>query len=1226
MAGDVPGDVFIDLLSDHIRKYRAPDHHRHAAQLQTPILVLDPHQLSYIVHRLHDAAHHSSASSTSDPTSTSFWSLASLLGSNTATSSGQSDTVANLAFIDDYIQTNLKELHISPHSPSVPNRIQQSHHAAPLSLSLHQFKSLKALNLNQVRLELLRLPEDTSNLASLSAQNSVPDCDSFVNTLTANQSEPIPSLTQLDLSHNELNELKPKLINVLPGIRKLDLSNNSFQEIPKVLENLVSLNELSLANNRISEVIGVDLLLPRLIRLNLSGNKLESVNGLEQCERLWSLDVSSNNIHQVVDINRIGTLELEELTVAKNPLTQNSQYRTLIFSYFKAVRLTLDGSLPTRSERRAIEATITVQVAPRVDEELDMRSMSGTSSDGSKRKKKRVVTMDASVRHESQPSIASRLDTLNSNISEFKTSVLETSDESMTVVTEPDTPQSRTSMDSTYFLTPEDGAAPNLDIQQQLQQRPPRVLQSPTVGPSVIPKRMSRAFELDNAAKTFDFSGSDIITQRRYTRDPNLMKSRPETRRPASTTMSASPPDMSSMNYFARTGAKSKAAAPYAGNDEQVTVTSTDDFSGVNSSAKEFNEEKMVLSSLQTPVELPSQDQNVVAASPLPSFSAENHTTTPVAFSETPTKNAYTIGPYRRVFDSVSSAGSDSSTASTARILYEDGMTAAPSRRSVTSRSMKQSSYSASNKTYSSIPPDVESGKASQFEGVHSQTPASLPPLTFYSNDHNGVHNGPSLDGVCTSTVSITSTSPPKQDSPTKTHATIVLSRPTGWSCSRSQCSRSSVASRSCFRQTVETGRIIMSPERPLSNSLQLHIQLHLLDDDEQIIAWVSAGSLIVQLAPYMTDASWSKDLNYGTEFEGVYVLVTSKAFYILAPATNSSSHADQQVRYDNPVQFEMLYRVPFTDVARLDAGIGLQYFGLHFNFSPLVPRQKAFRYTPVPHHKQAPIVSIVLVTGDALVTRDLIQAIKRHVGERVNESIDWVDVSPLMLRRGRKDFGSLKKPRRRIASKSWLPISLRGDAIDAFEDVLEIDDDEEDAVAVAGAADVSSPGRNKSDFQSYLPKRLELFLICGLMLPQSEDVFDISLMATLDESLASMNILRNDKGLVADVISPFERLIGATSLKSITRIERCTSSVNCTSHCNRKWRWLYRISLTRQSQKVQWNVLMPTRNSMDLFERHIRRHFNVVEDEDEDIVMSQASSASQEAKKATVVLRVMDD
>ena len=230
MADDVTGDVFINLLSEHLQKYLiSPSTDK--SQLHVSKLILDPYQLSYILGRIgldtdnaHAAGTLSSAtlqsgSSTLNPSS--YWSLPSLFGTSATSNSTNADASANLAFLAQFFQNQLQILVISPNSPSIPNKIQGTDYATSPYLQLVKLRSMKALYLNKVDIEAVGLADEhRAGLMSLSCQNSVRNCDSLIETLNTSgtRSAPLISLVDLDLSCNKLDQFKRGLVELLPAL------------------------------------------------------------------------------------------------------------------------------------------------------------------------------------------------------------------------------------------------------------------------------------------------------------------------------------------------------------------------------------------------------------------------------------------------------------------------------------------------------------------------------------------------------------------------------------------------------------------------------------------------------------------------------------------------------------------------------------------------------------------------------------------------------------------------------------------------------------------------------------------------------------------------------------------------------------------------------------------------------------------------------------------------
>ena len=111
----------------------------------------------------------------------------------------------------------------------------------------------------------------------------------------------VPTLLDLDLSHNQLKDVSRSAFGRLFSIRSLHLQNNNLSSIFQLP---ISLNELNLANNLIEKIPAnrVWPVMNALLSLNLSNNQLG-----DQLERgsfanlitLQTLDLSSNDISAV---------------------------------------------------------------------------------------------------------------------------------------------------------------------------------------------------------------------------------------------------------------------------------------------------------------------------------------------------------------------------------------------------------------------------------------------------------------------------------------------------------------------------------------------------------------------------------------------------------------------------------------------------------------------------------------------------------------------------------------------------------------------------------------------------------------------------------------------------------------------------------------------------------------------------------------------------------------
>lgn len=175
-------------------------------------------------------------------------------------------------------------------------------------------------------------------------------------------------LRHLSLSNNSLTFLPSPPLAFLPVLTSLDLSSNLLVAVPPGLAQLHSLRSLNLSDNMIDTLVGVHKLLGAVSVINLSKNRLEGLSGLDRLFALERVDVRENRIREALEVSRLAQLPcLTGVWVEGNPFAGpvaeggEDGYRVKCFGYFAKehkAHVTLDGTLPGMSERRALEADV----------------------------------------------------------------------------------------------------------------------------------------------------------------------------------------------------------------------------------------------------------------------------------------------------------------------------------------------------------------------------------------------------------------------------------------------------------------------------------------------------------------------------------------------------------------------------------------------------------------------------------------------------------------------------------------------------------------------------------------------------------------------------------------------------------------------------------------------------------------------------------------------------
>lgn len=236
-------------------------------------------------------------------------------------------------------------------------------------------------------------------------------------------------LRHLSLANNSLTFVPSPPLSFLSVLTSLDLSSNLLIAVPPGLAQLHSLRSLNLADNMIDTLVGVHKLLGAVTVINLSKNRLEGLSGLDRLFALERVDVRSNRIHEALEISRLAQLPcLRGVWLEGNPFTApvaqggEEGFRVKCFSYFSKEHrgdVTLDGSLPSMTERRAVESEV-----GRRHDRTRRASVGGTARGGvgseeartsseAKVVGRRVVTAPESRAHDRSPSPPPTLPTID---------------------------------------------------------------------------------------------------------------------------------------------------------------------------------------------------------------------------------------------------------------------------------------------------------------------------------------------------------------------------------------------------------------------------------------------------------------------------------------------------------------------------------------------------------------------------------------------------------------------------------------------------------------------------------------------------------------------------------------------------------------------------------------------------------------------------------------------
>lgn len=224
------------------------------------------------------------------------------------------------------------------------------------------------INCSKNKLKTLKSLENIQTLVQLNASENelttcldftVPRC-SYDSAWATGHTAVGSMLTLADLSNNKITELRDLSDHIF---LECLLLNNNYISLIKGLDNLQFLQVLDLSYNKLNSITGLDGLriqelilrnnnitvlnglnnLPCLITLDVANNKISSLLGLSQCDQLNYLDISNNNIINIIELNYLSPLQwMRRLILVNNECCNLRLYRSrVIFRLPQIVQLDL---------------------------------------------------------------------------------------------------------------------------------------------------------------------------------------------------------------------------------------------------------------------------------------------------------------------------------------------------------------------------------------------------------------------------------------------------------------------------------------------------------------------------------------------------------------------------------------------------------------------------------------------------------------------------------------------------------------------------------------------------------------------------------------------------------------------------------------------------------------------------------------------------------------------
>jgi len=183
-----------------------------------------------------------------------------------------------------------------------------------LKLSFNKLED--TLNYERAKCTSKSIPVNVENGKSTAWINGEKDVGSFLEEVDLDHNQitiMTPSLcthtfiTHLNLSHNNIEKIRN--LDALKYLKTLDLSFNKISVV-EGLDLNKNLTLVNLENNKINSLENFPATLVKLSTLILNANEISSCKGLEKCPALKSLQLKSNHIRTVNEVNYLKQLGL----------------------------------------------------------------------------------------------------------------------------------------------------------------------------------------------------------------------------------------------------------------------------------------------------------------------------------------------------------------------------------------------------------------------------------------------------------------------------------------------------------------------------------------------------------------------------------------------------------------------------------------------------------------------------------------------------------------------------------------------------------------------------------------------------------------------------------------------------------------------------------------------------------------------------------------------------
>ncbi|KAJ2525998.1 cysteinyl-tRNA synthetase, partial [Coemansia sp. RSA 1935] len=166
-------------------------------------------------------------------------------------------------------------------------------------------------NLRELRLSTCQFSRFPTSIQYLPMLNLLDLSGNDIKQMRHAPLDKLDRLTTLMLRNNRLVDLPDSLAR-LRSLRVLNVSNNNLPAFPQVVTRILSLEELDISLNRIPSIPDAISALSNIIRLNFMGNALTGnlPNGFGSLAKLEELDVRQNKLQDFGIVSELAGLKL----------------------------------------------------------------------------------------------------------------------------------------------------------------------------------------------------------------------------------------------------------------------------------------------------------------------------------------------------------------------------------------------------------------------------------------------------------------------------------------------------------------------------------------------------------------------------------------------------------------------------------------------------------------------------------------------------------------------------------------------------------------------------------------------------------------------------------------------------------------------------------------------------------------------------------------------------